>query len=224
MSAGRHDGAMSATQRRMARAKERSKAALREIGRELREARVARGLSQRVVALAIGVSQAQVSMIEGAEYPTVTVLTLWRFAAAVGLDLSLRAFPGGPPLRDKAHIDLLDRFRSAVGAGWRWFSEVPLPVPGDKRAWDRLMRGFGLVIAVEAETRPTDMQELGRRLALKKRDGGVDRLILVLPNSSWCRKLVALNELQSAFPVRSRAALAALQAGRDPGGDAIVLV
>jgi transcriptional regulator with XRE-family HTH domain len=215
---------MSATQRTMARAKERSNGALRETGRELRDARVTRGLSQRSVSIAIGVSQAQVSLIERAEYPTVTVLTLWRFAAAVGLDLSLKAFPGGAPLRDKAHIDLLNRFKAAVGTGWRWFSEVPLALPGDRRAWDRVMRGFGLGIAVEAETRPTDAQELGRRLALKKRDGRVDRLILVLPNSRWCRTFVALNELESVFPVRGRPALMALRAGRDPGGDAIILI
>jgi len=215
---------MPATQRLMAVAKERSRTALREIGRELRAARIGRGLSQRLVAITIGVSQTQISMIERGEYPAVAALTMWRFAAAVGLELSLRAFPGGPPIRDKAHIELLDRFSAEVGAGWRFLSEVPLPIPGDKRAWDRLMRGFGLVIAVEAETRPTDLQELGRRLALKKRDGGLDRLILVLPNTRWCRQLVRLNELGAAFSVSGRAALDALRNGRDPGGDAIVLV
>ena len=40
----------------------------------------------------------------------------------------------------------------------------------------------------EGETRPTDIQELARRLALKKRDGGVDRLILVLKDTEWCRR------------------------------------
>lgn len=215
---------MAATQRVMATAKERSRQLLREIGRELRATRIARGLSQRAIALAVGVSQAQVSLIERGEYLTVTMLTLARFAAAVGLDLSVKAFPAGQPIRDKAHVELLARFKAAVGSAWTWAAEVPLPMAGDRRAWDRVMSGFGLVIAVEGETRPTDLQELGRRLALKKRDGGVDRLILVMPNSRWCRQLVELNELGAAFPIAGRAALAALRDGRDPGGDAIVLV
>jgi len=101
---------------------------------------------------------------------------------------------------------------------------VPLPIPSDKRAWDRLLRGAGSAIGVEGETRPRDIQELARRLALKKRDGGVDRLILVLADTAWCRRLVRLNDLGEAFPVPGQAALRALAEGRDPGGDAIILV
>jgi hypothetical protein len=52
-------------------------------------------------------------------------------------------------------------------------------------------------------------QELGRRLALKKRDGGVARLILVLADTAWRRRVVRLNELSG---------------GPDPGGDAIILI
>jgi hypothetical protein len=136
----------------------------------------------------------------------------------------VRLYPGGEPIRDKAHVALLARFRKAVGAGWTWAAEVPLPIPGDKRAWDRVLRGDGVVVGVEGETRPTDMQELQRRLALKKRDGGVDRLILVMTNSEWCRRLLRLNDLDAAFPVPGKAALKALADGRDPGGDSVVLI
>jgi hypothetical protein len=136
----------------------------------------------------------------------------------------VRLYPGGEPIRDKAHVALLARFRKAVGEGWTWAAEVPLPIPGDKRAWDRVLRGDGVVVGVEGETRPTDMQELQRRLALKKRDGGVDRLILVLADTEWCRRLVRLNDLEAAFPVPGRVALKALAEGRDPGGDSIVLI
>jgi hypothetical protein len=95
---------------------------------------------------------------------------------------------------------------------------------GDKRAWDRTMRGAGLTIGIEAETRPTDMQELQRRLALKKRDGGVDRLILLLADTEWCRRLIRLNDLDAALPVPGKVALRALAEGRDPGGDAAILI
>lgn len=194
------------------------------LGRELREARITRGLSQAVVAAAAGLTQARVSRIERGKDHRSTIEMLARFAAAVGLELSIRLFPGGQPVRDRAHIELLERFRRAVGGTWRWSAEVPFPIPGDKRAWDRLMRGYGLVIGVEGETRPTDAQELGRRLALKQRDGDVDRLILVMPNSAWCRHFAELNDLREACPVPGRVALAALREGRDPGGGAIILV
>ena len=215
---------MPAHQRLMSSATEHSRDILRDFGRELRTARVNRALSQTTVARVIGVSQAQISLIERGDYPTVSILTLARLAAAVGLELSVKGFPAGQPIRDKAHVALLERFRRAVGAGWRMAAEVPLPIRGDKRAWDRLMRGFGFTFGVEGEMHPTDMQELGRRLGLKKRDGGVDRLILVMPDSKWCRQLVAYNELRVTFPIRSAAALDALRNGRDPGGDAIVLI
>jgi hypothetical protein len=145
-------------------------------------------------------------------------------AAALGLDLSVRLFPGGEPIRDAAHAALLERFRCAVGEGWQWAAEVPLPIPGDRRAWDRTIRRGGLTIGVEGETRPTDMQELQRRVALKKRDGEVDRLILVLADTDWCRRLVRLNDLETTFPVPGRVAVRALIEGRDPGGDAVILI
>ncbi len=214
---------MPAIERAVDSARERARRVLAELGREIRAARVTRGLSQAAVASAAGLTQSQVSRVERALYPVVAVDALMRLAVAVGLDLSVKLYPGGPPLRDRAHGALLERFRRAVSPGWAWSSEVPLPIAGDRRAWDRVMRGAGVVIGIEGETRPTDLQELARRLTLKRRDGGVDRLILVLADTEWCRRLVRSTELESLFPVHSRVALRALAEGRDPGGDAIVL-
>jgi len=208
----------------MDRASERSRRSLIELGREIHNARLAHGLSQAAVARSARIAQSYVSDVERGRQLAVPLATIARVAAAVGLEVSLRAFPGGQPFRDRAHIRLLERFKAATGSAWRWTSEAPLPIPGDQRAWDRLMRGDGVVIGVEAETRPTDMQVLQRRLALKKRDGGVDLVILVLSNSEWCRRLVRLNDLQAAFPVPGRVALDALARGRAPGGDSLVLI
>jgi transcriptional regulator with XRE-family HTH domain len=218
------DRAMPALERAIDRASERSRRAVVDMGREIHAARLTHGLSQASVAGSVGIAQSQLSEIERGRYLRASIETLGRLCAVVGLDLSIRAFPGGQPLRDRAHIELLDRFRRAVGPGWAWTSEAPLPIPGDKRAWDRVLKGAGLRIGVEGETRPTDMQDLGRRLALKKRDGGVQRLILVLADTTWCRRLVRLNDLDAAFPVPGKVALRALAEGRDPGGDAIVLI
>ena len=224
MSRPRENEGVPAVERATDRARERSRRALMDLGREIHNARLAHGLSQAAVARSVGLAQSHVSEIERGRHPAVRLDVLAQIGASVGLEISLRAFPGGPPLRDRAHIQLFERFGRAVGRKWHWSSEVPLPIPGDKRAWDRVLRGDGVVIGVEGETRPTDMQELQRRLALKKRDGGVDRLILVMPNSEWCRRLVRLNDLDATFPIPGRLALKALAEGRDPGGDAVILI
>jgi transcriptional regulator with XRE-family HTH domain len=215
---------MTAIERAIDQARQRAHRFLLQIGRELHEARVGRGLSQAAVAVAAGMTQAQVSRIERGLYPGVTIDALARLGTAVGLDLSLKLYPGGQPLRDKAHVALFERLRRAIGPGWEWAAEVPLPIPGDKRAWDRTIRRPNLTIGLEGETRPSDMQELARRVALKKRDGGVDRLILVLADTAWCRRIVRLNDLDTAFPIPGSLALKRLAARTDPGGDAIILV
>jgi transcriptional regulator with XRE-family HTH domain len=215
---------MPAVERLMVVATRRARQMLADIGRALRAVRITHGLSQRTLAGAVGISQTQLSRIERGLYPAVTLETLTRIGAALGLDVSVRWFPSGEPIRDKAHAALLERLRNAVGEIWQWSAEVPLPIPGDRRAWDRTLTRDGNLIGIEAETRPTDMQELQRRLTLKKRDGRVDRLILVLANTQWCRRLVRLNDMDSTFPVPGRVALKALAEGRDPGGDAVILI
>ena len=215
---------MPATHHAPAESRRRAERLLSAVGRELRGARIQRGLAQRTIARGAGVSQATISLIERGRHPGVRIETLTRCAALVGLDLSVRLFPGGEPIRDAAHAKLLERFRTVVGEQWRWAAEVPLPINGDKRAWDRVLRGDQVRIGVEAETKPTDLQEVQRRLQLKKRDGNLDRLVLVLPNSAWCRQIVRLNDITETFPVPGAVALAALCAGRDPGGDAVILV
>jgi transcriptional regulator with XRE-family HTH domain len=224
ISGAREHWPMPAIERRMVRADERARLALQTLGRELRMARVNHGLSQDAVAASTAVAQAEVSRIERTGRPGVTLRTLARLAAAVGLELSVRLYPAGEPIRDKAHIAMLARFREAVGESWSWAAEVPLPIPGDKRAWDRVLRGNGVAIGVEAETRPTVLQEIQRRIALKKRDGHLDRVVLVLADTAWNRRLVRLNDLQTAFPTPGKIALRSLSEGRDPGGDAMILI
>lgn len=144
----------------------------------------------------------------------------------VGLDLSVRTFPGGNPVRDPAHAALLRAFRTQLHPTLAWGTEVPLPRIGDQRAWDGFIRGRGWRYGVEAETHPTDAQALGRRLQLKHRDGDVDGIILVLPATRYVRGFLAMagDLLAPAFPVPGRRALELLSVGVDPGGSAIVVL
>lgn len=97
---------------------------------------------------------------------------LAQLCALVGLDLAARAYPGGvPALRDTRHGRLLNRFRVRLHRTLRWGTEVPLPNPGDQRAWDAMIRGEGWRYGTEAELNPIDGQALIRRLTLKTRDG-----------------------------------------------------
>lgn len=192
----------------------------------MREARLDHHLSMAVCASAIGVSEATWSRLERGLSPNLSIARLTQAAAVVGLDAKFRAYQGGPPLRDRAHVELLERFRAHLGPGVRRSTEVPLPVARDQRAWDGLARAPHLRVGVEAETRARDSQALQRRLELKQRDGGVDRLMLVLADTRHNRGFLraAGRGFLDAFPIPGAVALDRLARAVDPGGNAIVLL
>src|ERR1035437_1868368 len=70
-----------------------------ELGRELRMARVDHGLSQQSLAAAARTSRSQVGRIEDGQAARVSVLEIARLLAVVGLELSARAYPAGPPIK-----------------------------------------------------------------------------------------------------------------------------
>ena len=82
-------------------------------------------------------------------------------------------------------------------------------------------------LAIEAETRPRDVQALQRRLALKRRDSpDVAVVILLLADTRHKRALMREHReaLRSDFPEPAAGILAALSAGRVPKGGGIVLL
>ncbi len=204
----------------------RSKAALDLVGRELRLARRQNALSQADVATVAGQSRSKVGRVERGEAPGLAATDAVAMLGAVGLDLYLRTAPGGDASRDAGHTALLARFRSRLHPTLGWSMEVPLPIPGDRRAWDGLIRGNGWLVGVEAEMRPADRQVLERKIALKARDGGVDHVILLLARSPGNERFIRENaaELQTRFPVRDRETLAALTSGREPTGDTLLVL
>jgi transcriptional regulator with XRE-family HTH domain len=181
-------------------------------------------LSMADVGRAVGLHASSVSRIERGLWSEVPIVHLFRIAEAVGLEVALRAYPGGDGLRDTAHAALVDRFAARLAASLRWGTEVPLPIQGDRRAWDGLVAGPGWRYGVEVETGPNDAQALIRRLAVKQRDGDVDGIILVVPDTRRVRDFLAAagSMLLTRFPVAGRIALERLGSGQDPGGSAIV--
>jgi hypothetical protein len=154
---------------------------------------------------------------------------LGAYCAVVGLELSIRAYPAGDPIRDRAQLALLERFRARLHPGLRWRTEVPLPIDGDLRAWDAEVRGSRPApwrARVEAETKIADGQALERRLNLKLRDDPDGHLILLVSETRANRlALKSLDAgLRSVLPLGTRGMMVALAAARDPRGSGIVVI
>jgi transcriptional regulator with XRE-family HTH domain len=202
-----------------------ARVAVARLCEEIRRARRAAGLSQVAVARAAGISRSQLGRLETGQLANPPVVAIFRVAAVVGLSVALKAYPGGDPIRDAAHARLIGRFRRRLHPSLRWRTEVPLPHAGDIRAWDGIVGGQGWEDVVEAETAVDDAQALERRVMLKRRDGGREHVILVVADTR--RNHDALDAAPGAFegfPMRTRQILAALAAGRHPGGSGIVLI
>ena len=196
------------------------------LGTDIREARRGGGLSLRAAAASVGIDHATFARIERNEVANVSVRNLALACAAVGLVLSARAYPAADPVRDAPQLRLLARFRARLPDSGPWQTEVPLPIPGDLRALDGFMRLHGRSIGVEAETRITDVQAVARKVQLKKRDARLDVIILLISDTQANRNVLALHReaLRAAFPLDTRAVMAALAAGEPPVADGIVVL
>jgi len=107
----------------------------------------------------------------------------------------------------------------------RWSTEVPLPIEGDLRAWDAMIRGTDWRLPVEAETALDDIQATERRLTLKRRDGEADHVILLVADTRRNRRaLAAAPGAFAELPLRTREILADLARGTHPGGSGIVIL
>jgi hypothetical protein len=179
--------------------------------------------------MASGASYPQIWRFERGELERLIVPELGAWFAVVGLDLNMRAFPTGDPIRDRAQLALLERLRVRLPQSIRWRTEVPLPIDGDLRAWDAEIGGREprpWRTRVEAETRIADGQALERKLALKLRDDPGGHLILLVSDTRTNRRaLVTLGSgLREMLPIGAREILGALDAGREPPGSGIVML
>ena len=197
----------------------------RRTGEQLRIARIASGLSQRALGAMAAISHSSIGRMERGEGHRMTIDSLASLAAVLGLDLRIGLFPAGSPVRDAAHLALIERLRSRVSPVLRWRTEVPVPLPGDLRSADVVIHGDLVDAFVEAETRLGDLQGIERRISLKQRDLGIRRVILLVADTRHNRAVLEDHpELHGRFPISTRACLLALREGRDPGGDALVLL
>jgi transcriptional regulator with XRE-family HTH domain len=224
MGAG-HAASMPTHERASDRGRYQASRLVSELGSELREARLAAGVSQAAVGRAAGVSHSAVSRLERGTAPYVSLRRLAVVASVVGLRLSVRAYPAGLPLRDAAQISLLNRLRRLIAPSLGWTTEVPLAIAGDLRAWDAAIHGDGWSAYVDAETRLRDAQALERRIALKRRDTATDRVILLVADTRTNRLILrSIGSPLVANALPSDEILDALRRGRDPGGSGVLLL
>jgi transcriptional regulator with XRE-family HTH domain len=200
--------------------------ATREFGDSLRELRLAQGLSRRSLVEHLPISQSKLARWELGHAPHPDLYEAVLVARLLGQDLVARLYPAGDALRDSAHLAVERRFLTLLPAQVPRQLEAVIPGPGDLRAWDVLIMLPSVRIGVAVETRLRDVQALVRREQTKMRDSGVQRLLLVLLNSSTNRRAVreAGLLLRSALPLDGRTILPALREGRDPGGDGILFI
>jgi transcriptional regulator with XRE-family HTH domain len=207
-------------------ARVRARAVRGEIGAEVRRARLASGLRMTDVGRAIGRSAAWISRAERGLIASIGFDDLIVLGAAVGLKLWATTFPAERAIHDAPQLLLLRRFRARVGEMWRWSFEVVVPIARDQRAADAVMEATGATVMVEAFTRLSDAQGQLRAVLLKARDMGISRVVIVVAATKANRRAMseAATMLAAEFPLGSRATLAALVAGRDPGANGTVLI
>ena len=203
----------------------RSRQLRHRVGEDLATARVASGMSVREVARLLGIGPGRVERFERGDPETMTIDLAARYAAAVGHQLAASVYPFGDPVRDRAQLALIARFRARVHASLEFRAEVAMPLAGDRRSADAVLDGIDWDAMVEAETRLWDIQLVERKARAKQRDLGARRVILLVADTTHNRAVLRLHpELGEQFPVGTRAGLAALGKGKDPGGDCLVVM
>ena len=197
-----------------------------EIGDQLRTGRHVLGLTQTHVAGSLRISQSEVSRRERGRSTSLAGRELTRHAAAVGLRLSIKLWPVGGGVRDAAQARYIAAFVARVGRSWKVILEAPIPIAGDLRAVDVVLKSSTLLIAVEVITRLADVQAQIRAARLKARDIGAGRLILVVAGTHANRAALGTvrASLVESFDTDTRRILGELAAGRDPGRDGVVIL
>jgi transcriptional regulator with XRE-family HTH domain len=186
--------------------------------------RIGHGVSQRELARQVRMSHTKVRRVEAGQ-AELSIELAARLAAVLGLELNVSVHPDGEPVRDKAHLALLERIRRRVPHEIRWGTEVPMPIAGDRRSADAVIEGAAMAAMVEAETYLGDIQALERGISAKQRDLQIARVILLVADTRHNRHVIAnVPELTRRFPIATRACLAALTRGRDPGGDCLLVL
>jgi transcriptional regulator with XRE-family HTH domain len=222
---------MGTHQRAIDLAREDERRMAERVRSEVRDTRIALGMSQADVGRAAGMSHAAVSRFESGIVKQLRLGEICRLCRAVGLQLHISSSPTGVRVRDAASLRILGRFEALLAPPLRLPREVLLPAAGELRAWDaavvagpsaRAERAF-----VEVVSRFGDAQATARYLAVKLRDDGRSTtLILVIGRTRANRAVLAeyREALRQQFPLDGSAIARALRTARLPPASGIIVL
>ncbi len=171
-------------------------------------------------------SPSQLGRLELGHIRRPTMDQLARAARAVGLRLSLKLYPADEGVRDTPQLRIFQRFERILAAPLRLLREITLPILGDRRAWDGRISDGGGTASIEVIARLDDVQELQRRLELKRRDDpGAGVVILVIGRTAHNRRVLGVHReaLRAQYPLDGAAILRDLRRGRVPASSGILL-
>jgi hypothetical protein len=136
-------------------------------------------------------------------------------------------FPAGDPVGDRVQLPMLEAFRARLHASLAWRTEVPIPVPGDPRAWDAVaIAEDGSWTGIEAISRIGAVDATLRRANQKQRDDPrIRSVVLVVNDTRHNREALraGIVTVRADYPLDTRAVLASLAHGRTPPLNGIVL-
>lgn len=201
------------------------------VGRALRALRRRRGLRQRDVAAAAGVSQAFISDLERGRTGRMQGDRVERVAAALDAELVVFVrWRGGDldRLLDEAHATLVGIVAGDLESlGWQVVAEVTYSVYGERGSIDLLAwhAATSVLLVIEVKSELTSIEETLRRHDAKVRlAAGIVRerfgwapttvaRLLALPADSTSRRRVARHDavLRRSYPLRGRPARAWLR-------------
>lgn len=172
--------------------------------------------------------RADYSRFERGRLERASVAITCRIGAVLGLDIWVRAFPGGRSIRDAGQARRLRRLLEAVERPVVPRLEVPLPASPDRpeqRAWDLVLFGDGDRTGIEFEARLYDLQAQKRRWELKRRDDPVEHFVVVVADTRANRRVLAeFADLLGDLPrLRTDTVLRMLHAGKHPPTGLILL-
>jgi transcriptional regulator with XRE-family HTH domain len=201
--------------------------AIDELIRDLRATRIAAGLSQADVARGVGCSRSHVGRLERRELGSPSPQLLAGVAAVLGLELRVAAYPDGDPIADRVQLRLLAEFRRRIGPRTAWRTEVPLPIEGDRRAWDAVAIADDGWAGIEVISRLGAVDAQTRRANLKLRDDPrVARVVLVVADTHRNRRALAAGaaSIRAEYPLDTRSVVHALRSGALPTVNGIVVL
>lgn len=218
---------MGTHQRAIDLAAEDARRILEKTRTEVRDTRIALGLSQGDIARVAGLSRWKVGRFEAGNADYLPFADICAMLRTVGLAPHLTTAPTGVRVRDGASLRIIERFAGLLAPPLKLPREVLLPSPNDLRAWDAAVMLDRRRAFVEVVSKLGDIQALARYLAIKLRDDGRSQvLILVVGRTAHNRAVLAAHResLRDAFPLDGAAIARALRAGRLPAASGIIML